>query len=1619
MMTRQNKEAQIPRESDFNEGWRFLRGASSGAQAEAFDDSAWREVRLPHDFGVEGSFSRLARSTVGFLRTGEGWYRKTFDAPEAWRGRRVSLSFDGVMELAEIWLNGEKLAEHHNGYAPFFVDLTDHLRYGRPNVLAVHTNTPEPCSRWYPGAGLYRDVRLVITDAVHVAHWGVRITTPTLEHDVALGVAKVQVETWLANAAATDSATADAAVTLRSEVLDASGASISSSDSQLVVPAGTDADPTAPEAELPAPVRQLVMVSEPHLWSTTDPYRYTLRTSVIVGGETVDCVDTPFGLRWIGMSSETGLSLNGVRMKIAGMCMHHDLGALGAAVYRRAVVRQLEILKEAGVNAIRTAHNIGSKVQIEEASRMGLLVLEELADMWTAPKDRNDYSNYFLADSATDLKAMIGRDRNEPSVFMWSLGNEVAWQESELPLAERLVAVAHEADPSRPVCINDSSYLSKGIDGIGNEIHQRMDVRGYSYASEDHLVAVHAKHPNDLIINSESGCSLGSRGYYVYPTDVPDGVRGTEFPFEPGRQPWDDDTYEITSYDITANRGTPIKKDFMRSMKLDFHMGEFTWTGFDYIGEPAPYIGNFYWNDPSQTESDGTVLAPKTAYYGIVDSAGFPKDEWWLYRSLWTDPDEAPMVHLLPHWNWRDGELVQVWAYSNAAKVELLLNGRSLGVREFEPHATGFHLDTDHADKPFEYRFAKDDPRDSLYLNWDVHFEPGTLEAVAYNDADEIVARDVVRTAGSPAGIRLTPDRGVIAGDGKDLSFITADIVDTAGVICPDADDRITFTVDHGVILGTDNGYQASTEAFQLPVRKAYRGKALAIVASDGSGQPIHVTTKAAGLADGDVTVTIATADTSTADTPVHATTAVAADVDPAGSASPTAKGFRPIAVIPHTTAVAKGTVPSLPDNVTVVYGDGGKRSEPVVWQDTDADRYAEPGLVTVRGDIPALAGESDVDISATAVVRVLGDDERPSMSVLLDDLRVNGETLDGFAPDRTRYALTLPYDAGDPVIEATARDNAAVAVIPPVNGPSGKYRVEISSEDGTRGATVDIMITVPPAPIASIGMDGDRLELGEDTAVILPVTAVDVLGRVIDPDDLDLHVVVGNPAVLAADGRDSDGRPVMKGTLAGETTITIGASYAGESIASGPLPVTVTPSCTPKTVTGTAPVSVRCEVGHTPELPAVVRVTFDHGFDADVPVDWQADDTLWNTPGDHGITGTVAGLPIEATASVHVVAVIAVQRVSTATVTGIRPDLAETAPTVHVWWSDGAVEERDVDWAEPDPSDYAKAGTFTVTGTVAGVDGAAGVDGVVGVAEASVRVTDEYVRNRDLFSFRNDVYPTVEASYTNTDPKVMEDVSNLMDGTVSYTARAGYNLKNRWSTLGDPGDVAWLEYRFGYGTETAFMLNAFTIYYCLEGDGVALPADVRVLAWRNGEWTPVRDLTTSDHPVEQQGSAGWIYGSFGDKTRSTKIDRGLERTYRFAMVKTSRIRIEFTSEPGHCVAITEIRGDAQVAVVNETCELSSLTVNGRPVAVEPGVDAYDVDLAAASDTVAASGSAGGDDAGADVAGAVRIEARPADDHAAITVIPPIVGSGAASTAFVEVTAENGIARRTIALHLK
>jgi beta-galactosidase len=789
------------RRASFNDGWRFVRDEVPGAEQPAFDDSSWTEVRLPHDWAIEGPFDPALNPHTGALPiSGTGWYRKSFTVAKDLEGRYVSVEFDGAMSNARVWLNGKELGGRPYGYIGFSVDLTPELRGGGAvNVLAVRLAPEANSSRWYPGAGIYRNVWLDVTGAVHVARWGTYVTTPSLS----AAKATVKVKTELRNRSA-----AAASVTLRSSILDGAGRRVA----LLEAPAEIDADGvTSVAGEL--------TIRRPQRWDIEHPSLYTLISEVLEGQRVVDRYQTTFGLRSIVFDHDRGLLLNGRPVKIHGVCLHHDLGALGAAVNRRATERQLQILKAAGVNAIRTSHNPPSPELLEYADRLGLLVMDEAFDMWRIAKVPNGYSKYFDEWSERDLRDMVRRDRNHPSIIMWSIGNEIpeqgqptGWQE-----ARRLTGFFHEEDPTRPT----TSAFNNSEDAIRNRLAYEVDIPGFNY-SPNKYQQILKDHPKWIIYGSETASCVSSRGTYHLEL----------------RKYEKHESLQISSYDIISPPWAYCPDvEFDAQRRTPALLGEFVWTGFDYLGEPTPYFDK---------NSDNTHDWPaRSSYFGMVDLAGFPKDRYFLYQSVWT---RKPMVHVLPHWSWQGHEWqrIAVMVYSNAEQVELFLNGRSLGRKN-----TG----AEPVDLPVGEKISATRSFFSKYrLLWQVPFDPGTLRAVAYTRGHE-VARDEVRTAGVPARIRLIADRNTIRADGDDLAFITVRIEDSDGIPCPEADNLVHFQVAGAATLeAVDNGNAATVESFHADHRQAFNGLALLIVRSRaGQAGKIDINAVGDGLAQASI----------------------------------------------------------------------------------------------------------------------------------------------------------------------------------------------------------------------------------------------------------------------------------------------------------------------------------------------------------------------------------------------------------------------------------------------------------------------------------------------------------------------------------------------------------------------------------------------------------------------------------------------------------------------------------------------------------------------------------------------------------------------------------------------
>src|SRR5512135_3703683 len=747
-------------------------GAGVSYTRPDFDDSSWRKLDLPHDWGIEGPFRQELPGETGKLPwQGVGWYRKHFRVDAADKDKRLFIDLDGAMSYAAVWLNGQFVGGWPYGYSSFRLELTPAVRFGADNVIAVRLDNPPASSRWYPGSGIYRNVWLVKTAPVHVAQWGTYVTTP----DVSAKAAKVKIEVTIDNQAA-----AEAEVTVRTELY------------ALESGSGTTRRPVGSVAAAPVKVKAAgsrvvvaeAVVSNPRLWSVTKPDLYLAVTTLLEGGKTVDRYETAFGIRTIRFDPSGGFLLNGARVPLNGVCDHHDLGALGTAINVRALERQIALLREMGANAIRTSHNPPVPELLDLCDRMGMVVMDEAFDCWKAGKNPNDYHILFDDWHEKDLRALVRRDRNHPSVVLWSIGNEVPDQRTPQgpKIAAELAGIVHEEDATRPVTAA-CDEIKAGYSGF----QKALDVFGYNYKPTEYRKFREAN-PSIPLIGSETSSCVSSRGAYFFPVsnDKKDGQAD----------------FQMSSYDLYAPPWAwPPDVEWKGLDENPFVAGEFVWTGFDYIGEPTPYGGDsarmLTFTDPTvraKTESElkraGKILVPsRSSYFGILDLAGFKKDRFFIYQSRWRP--ELPMVHILPHWNWpeRVGHVTPVHVYSSGDEVELFLNGKSLGPKKREP---------------LQYRFRWDE----------VKYQPGEVRAVAYKQGKKW-AEDVLRTAGPAARLMLQPDRSSISADGRDLSFVSVTVADSAGAQVPRSNNLVRFDLEGpGEIVAVDNGDATSHSPF-------------------------------------------------------------------------------------------------------------------------------------------------------------------------------------------------------------------------------------------------------------------------------------------------------------------------------------------------------------------------------------------------------------------------------------------------------------------------------------------------------------------------------------------------------------------------------------------------------------------------------------------------------------------------------------------------------------------------------------------------------------------------------------------------------------------------------------
>lgn len=993
------------RVQNFNENWKFYLGDASGADGEQFDDSAWKNVDLPHDYSIDQEYTTAGEAESGYKLGGIGWYRKNFKVDESLKGKSVRIDFDGVYMDSTVWINGHRLGNHPYGYSPFSYDITEHLRFGEPNTIAVKVNHQTPSSRWYSGSGIGRDVDLVVTDPVHVERDGVVVTTPELAVD------KTNVKTHLKTVLTNKGAEA-ASVTVAQTVFPRGG----TPDQQI---AHVESAVTTIAAGKSATVEQDAMAANPTLWTVDAPTLYTVRTEIRQNGKVVDTYDVDFGYRFFNFDADTGFSLNGQNMKLKGVCMHHDQGALGSVNTRDAIERQVKILKEMGCNSIRATHNPHSRELTEICDEQGMLLVLEMFDGWTAPKNdnRNDYARFFNQEMGKseligseaakkwaqfDLEQSMMRDINAPSVIMWSLGNEMTEGTSGIgnfqQVQKNLIAWAKAVDATRPVTTGDNKMKDGKTDLNPAGLAEVDGIVGFNYMDANRYKDVHREHPDWKLYGSETASATNSRGVYTNKNN--NSLDGNKL---------------LTSYDKSAvSWGHRASQAWFDTINNDFLAGEYIWTGFDYLGEPTPSNG-------TNPGAQGSWPSPKSSYFGIIDTAGLPKDTYYFYQSQWND--SLNTLHILPAWN-RDAVMmsgsnkeVEVVVYTDAPEIELFFTPAAGG----SPQSLGKKKLTQVTSENggYTYRVYKGEngqktpTHEDLYLTWNVPYADGTITAKAFDEAGKEIStekwagRKSVKTAGSAAKLTVSVNREKLEANGSDLAYLTVNVEDANGVIVPTAKNRVTFKVEgSGVLAGLDNGVQADHQSFRDDDRAAHAGQLVGIVRAAKNAGSVKVTVSADGL------------EPATVEIPVEKVADQPAD-----------QGRVEALFYSRYQYVKKGAPVILPNQVEVRYADGTSSQQQVVWSQIGEDQLAKPGTFTVKGTV------AGAEISS--IVTVV--DEVAALRNYSTTISIKGEPVlpasrPAVMPDGTVMNVNFPIaweqpapDAFDQVGTVTVKGSASV----------------------------------------------------------------------------------------------------------------------------------------------------------------------------------------------------------------------------------------------------------------------------------------------------------------------------------------------------------------------------------------------------------------------------------------------------------------------------------------------------------------------------------------------------------------------------------------------------------------
>ena len=1432
------------RKQNFNKDWYFKLNSQGDFSKKDVDVHDWSKLNLPHDWSIYFDFDHKspARNEGGQLNGGTAWYRKTFTVDEAAKDKDVRINFDGVYMDSKVYVNGKFVGHYPSGYNHFSYDITEFLtKDGSENTIAVQVTNKQPSSRWYSGSGIYRDVTLSYRDKVQVAENGNHITTPKLAEQKD-GNVETQIQSKIKNTAKTL-----AKVFVEQQIFTKEGKAVS--DLVRSVTKNLSGNETAD-------FKQTILVNKPTLWTTKSyhPQLYVLKTKVYNEGQLVDVTEDTFGYRYFNWTAKDGFSLNGERMKFHGVSIHHDNGALGAEENYKATYRKLKLLKDMGVNSIRTTHNPASPQLLDAAANLGLLVQEEAFDTWYRGKKTYDYGRFFDQDathpeakkgekwSDFDLRTMVERDKNNPSIVMWSLGNEVDEAdggERSLETAKRLKAIIKAIDTERYVTMGENKFSNRST-GEFLKLAAIMDAVGMNYG-ERNYDAVRKAHPDWLIYGSETSSATRTRDSY----------------FDPAHLLWHDNRpnrhYEQSDYgNDRVAWGRTATESWTFDRDRAGYAGQFIWTGFDYIGEPTP------WHN-----QDNTPV--KSSYFGIIDTAGLPKNDFYLYRSEWYSAKEKPTVRIMPHWNWTDETLrernmlvngkIPVRTFSNAASVELLLNNKTLGKKEFTKKTTADGRPYHEGANPGE-----------LYLEWLVEYKPGTLTAIARDENGKEIARDSVTTAGEPARVRLTKEEHVITADGKDLSYIHYEIVDEDGNVVPTANNLVHFNLHgQGQIVGVDNGEQASRERYKAQKdgtwqRKAFNGKGVVIVKSTEKEGKFTLYADSAGLASDQATVTTV-------------------------SGKKENRHFVAFAPVKATTDVSEN--PKLPETVTAIYSDGSVEEKTVTWDIPDnlrASAGAKKVLGSVEGieakaealvkvialdkwlpkvaTVPVGTSVEDLDKTVTAVLsdgnlvdadvvswtlkdpsaltkeggrteatgKLVGNDYEVKATFIASNketestvtgLTVGDKALADFESGKTYYRVTLPYSAEIPSVGAQTT-GYQVTVQQASAANDYQASVFLSDQKGDLVQTYLIQF-VKEAPALT------RLEVsveGKENATEDQVLSYHVIGHYEDGSQSEFSASDIHLDASSTDGGhlEVNGQNLLLYTK-GSVTLTPRIDNQTEKTQSVATVVVIKENKAEKKIVKLHPVSISTDINQQPNLPAQIGAEFDQGLPRKVAVIWDKVDAK-ELASYHSFTlkGHVEGTDIEATANVTVEGLQVAEEIS---LTLPKGETVQLPANVRAYHSNGTTVYKDVVWDKV-PANFSQTeGIFEIKGQLVGSHL---------TTKAHVRVSSQVVAGNNISKqWTGSQLPAAIVSNTGGD----DSANTLNDLTVS---RANTDVKNRWTTWQTGTDDDWASILFGNsGDLTKRFVDNLSVDFYTDG-AIGLPKEY-VIEYYVGQEIP--DLPT------------------------------------------------------------------------------------------------------------------------------------------------------------------------------